>query len=1088
VSTFRGDARTRTDRLRSLFLAEVGLEVRDDLRRTIDGSFFGQIALAQGLVTQAQLEAALAEQAGGSRQRIGETLQRHGVLTLRQTVGVLRAQRDVRPAELPSIPGYFILDEIGRGACGRVYRAVHEGLGKVVAIKALNERPGLPRTLIERFRREATTAGRLQHPNIAGTHDVGTAGALHYIVMDHIEGITLRRWLSDPGRLLQPKLVLLEKVARAIHHAHGRGIVHRDLKPENVLVRADGEPVLVDFGLARPVEESGLTREGDVLGTPAYMAPEQVHGDVAAIGPRTDVFALGIVIYEAACGQLPFPGRTSAEVYDKILRDDPVPITRVRADLPREIDLMCRRCLEKDPAHRYPSAEALADDLRRVIEGEPIASTRLATVRRTLRRLRRRRVELIAGALVAALIGAIWLVYKDPVPELREKARLLLDLTLSHRKNAEMAQMRACAEELEKVARAYSERRPRQAEPHYLLGRMYRAQMRFDDAFACQEKALQLKPGMDEARKERGLLAVRRHQERLERLRERWRRDEAAASGSKGCGDEAPKDLGDDDMRRLKELAVQDLRGTGRVGDALVALLDGHVERAEQVLEAARLETRDVDEVYEHLARLHRAAQRSARALEVLQEGLGKDRGYIPFLTAMAEIHVERGFSAYRRGQDPSDHYSDAVESLTRARQLDPERPGILPQLAQVHLFWARHDHDSGRDPTGRYDDVIRTCEAALGGLDRRSEVLHWRAGARVNVAVYVSSRGASPEPSLREAIVDFEQAARLEPSEPQYRAELGAARARLAAHSAEPEADFDKAMADLNHAVAGDRTRAHFRFLRGSACSFRGVLMLHGPADPTAQLDSAISDFNEAIKLDANSVEAIVQRGHAYTMLAVHYRRTKRDAVELMERAIADFERALQMNDRRADAWLALGIGRYEQANQAWDRDDSPLSLFAEARKSLDRGIEIDGRMSELRMYRGLANASEAFYRQTLGEDARALFEAAVRDYDAAAERNPASGEVLWRRGHARSGMVRRAGESERAALEAQALEDFSAGLKLDPRKPEPWRLRGLFHDGRKNFAAAIADYKRAIQFGSPRSDWLRQRIDELTRGRDKP
>ncbi len=394
------------EKLRRMFLADLGMGAPSS---EADGLSIGQIALGRGLITPEQLAEATEERRQRPSKKIGEILLQRGALKPHDFIEILKSQKHLRAdPELPALGRYLLLDEIGRGAAGRVYRAIHRELGKAVAIKVLEERPGLPRGLIERFRREAVTVARLQHPNIVAVHDVGEEEGRHFIAMEFVEGGTLKDWLARRPTTAD-RLLMLEKIARAVHYAHEHQVLHRDLKPENVLVRANGEPVLVDFGLARALDQATLTHEGTAIGTPAYMAPEQVRGERDTIDARADVYALGAILYEMFTGTIPFSGRSVADVYDRILRSEAPAPSVVRPGTPREVDVICGRCLEKNPSDRYASAQALADDLRRLAMGDPIVATRLAFVRRAWRTARRHAllVAACAALLVAACAAAV---------------------------------------------------------------------------------------------------------------------------------------------------------------------------------------------------------------------------------------------------------------------------------------------------------------------------------------------------------------------------------------------------------------------------------------------------------------------------------------------------------------------------------------------------------------------------------------------------------------------------------------------------------------------------------------------------------
>jgi predicted Ser/Thr protein kinase len=282
------------------------------------------------------------------------------------------AQPIVRPV---NVPGYEILGELGRGGMGVVYKARQAGLDRAVALKMILAGAHAGPEHRSRFQTEAAAIARLRHPHIVQVYHVGECDGNLFFAMELVEGGSLAAATDGPWNPWEAA-ELVEKLARAVHSVHDEGIVHRDLKPANVLLDADGEPKVVDFGLAKLAGGSRVeaTVSGAVLGTPGYMAPEQAEGRTRDIGPHTDVYALGAVLYHLLTGRPPFQGDSPLATIRQIVSDDPVPPRERRPSVPPDLDAVCLKCLAKDPHDRYSSAFALAKDLRRAIDGEPVTA------------------------------------------------------------------------------------------------------------------------------------------------------------------------------------------------------------------------------------------------------------------------------------------------------------------------------------------------------------------------------------------------------------------------------------------------------------------------------------------------------------------------------------------------------------------------------------------------------------------------------------------------------------------------------------------------------------------------------------------
>jgi tRNA A-37 threonylcarbamoyl transferase component Bud32 len=326
-----------------------------------------------------------------------------------------RATAAGAPPGKAAVPGYEILSELGRGGMGVVYKARHLKLNRIVALKmVLGAQHADPRELA-RFVAEAQAVAEIKHPNVIQVFDSGEANGHPFMAMECLEGGSLSQFLRKTGRLEPGSAAeLLIKIARGVQAAHDRGIVHRDLKPHNVLLDsapaaapgAWGEPKVMDFGLAKR-GGAELTATGAVMGTPAYMSPEQAKGDTKNVGPAADVYALGVILYECLSGSVPFKGEDAWSVIRQVVSVEPEPVRRRIGGVPRELDLICLKCLAKEPGDRYATAGELADDLQRFLDGEAIRGPRTGlwySGRKVTRRYWR--PVAVAGAILGLILAA----------------------------------------------------------------------------------------------------------------------------------------------------------------------------------------------------------------------------------------------------------------------------------------------------------------------------------------------------------------------------------------------------------------------------------------------------------------------------------------------------------------------------------------------------------------------------------------------------------------------------------------------------------------------------------------------------------
>ncbi len=331
---------------------------------------------------------------------------------------------------------YELIEEIERGGMGVVYRAQQVSLDRPVALKVIKSGQLAGVQEIRRFRVEAEAAANLHHPGIVPVYEVGEIEGFHYYTMQFVCGQSLATRLVAGPLLPQEAAQLLVKIARAVAYAHAQGVIHRDLKPANILIDENGDPKITDFGLAKRVRhEGGLTATGQILGTPAYMAPEQAAGRDRSVGEATDVYALGALLYAMLTGHAPHEASTEIDLLLKVLDSDPMPPSQIQRTTPPSLDQVCLCCLEKDPEKRYPSAAAVADDLERFLRDEPLEVPSCGILTR-LRRWGRREPALVTHlAAIFSFLLMLSIVYfwvgSEPWYYLRHFGALLSWLVLS---------------------------------------------------------------------------------------------------------------------------------------------------------------------------------------------------------------------------------------------------------------------------------------------------------------------------------------------------------------------------------------------------------------------------------------------------------------------------------------------------------------------------------------------------------------------------------------------------------------------------------------------------------------------------------
>ena len=854
---------------------------------------------------------------------------------MKRFAGFLVDDAGPAPSAMPNILGHYrLVRPVAEGASGRVYEATDLQLNRRVAVKILHPEAAAH---LQRFMREASLAARLQHPGIITVHEVSMVrradGApLHFIVMDFYAR-TLEDLLRSRQATRPDLLRLLENVARAVHHAHENGVVHRDLNPANIPL--DGPRAVVsDFGLAREeTQVTQLTRSGAPIGTPSYMSPEQAAGRTSEIGPASDLFSLGVILYRILADRLPFDGDGVAEVYTAILSKEPAP-----PGAGRDLDTICLKAIEKDRKRRYASALDFADDLRRHLAGEPILARPPGTLRR-LRRAAKRPAVWVTALAGLAILAAVYAAQRDTQATKQVKAaddvqqistawfdlhfdsqaamQALEDLYFDGADDAPL-------EKIEVVAAAVALRNPAARSP-----RSWRALARF---FKGDERAL---GDLESAALDAGsdpfphLLLARARFARYTREAHLA----AASNPETGTADirnfrESPEMKGEREKAReaLAPAAASPLCRGGEVifVEATASIAAGEFTKAAVSLESLR-DHAVLGAQAESLraACLCRAGDFAGAA--ALWERVGR-RGWYMLHVAASLSRYEAGqadlgladaaLAAKRKpksalalmlivtGEKKKKEWARAIAAADRVLALDPDVAGAYVDRAFCHLRLA----EASADPRPGLERSVADFRAALE-LDREGgDTWGW-----YGVALRTRAEALDDEKGFRDAVAAGGESVRLEPSVPSHWLEFGNSHLALAAHlerrGVDPMASFDRAIESYTKALGLRADYAPATGQRGNAWLGKGDALAARHEEAAPAYERALADFNETLSRDPDEFETYTQRGLANLGIAVANAAAGRDAKDRFDRALLDFSKALSIDKENVRALYCRGI-----------------------------------------------------------------------------------------------------------------------------------------------------------------------------------
>jgi serine/threonine-protein kinase len=915
---------------------------------------------------------------------------------------------------------YEIIDFIGRGGMGDVFKARDPRLGRFVALKFL--RRDTPE-IVHRFLREARVQARIDHDNVCQVYEVGEVEGHPYIAMQYIAGGSLKE-ISDLLSI-DEKVAIMVDVADALHAAHQAGLIHRDIKPANILVERTQEgrwrPYVVDFGIARDVEGRDVTISGTVLGTPAFASPEQVRGEVAHLDRRTDVYSLGATMYWFLTDRAPYEGGYP-EVLAGIMDREPIPPHRIRREIAVDLETITLKCLEKEPARRYPTARAVSEDLRHFLAGEPITA-RPANLAYKLGKLIRKNKGLTAAAVaVLVAFGAVISYSAHSNYRARRQAEIAQTLLLQANEIDEMVRITSMMPLHDRRAtearigrrlaaiEAATSRLGRLAfgPGHYAIGRGYLALHRYADALEhlqLAEESGYRTPGVGFSL---GMVLGKLYESGLQRANQ--------------LDDEALREAARRDIEaRYREPALAHLRGSGASQIEAAAYAEGLIafyeRRYPEALEKARSAFEEARWLYEAkklegdiylalgaedrfrgdydqaLANLALAGAAFAKAADIARSDPTVYDGDCARWIQVVETEARRG--------DPAPAtFSSALSACSSSLAVNPDRADAHERLASLHWRWADVVHDRGGDPTPHLAHATESARRAIE-LDPSSATAHATLGGSLTVAgLYELAQGTDPRPTLERAISNLEAAVERDPGLVLAHDDLGYAWERIAryelAAGLDPTPSLERAITSFDRAIQINPAYANAHNNKGIALWRRGYYELRTGVDPQPSLDQALDAFSAAIAINPNYANAYANRGLTYRTKALALFELDENPIPWIELARDSLDRALEINPRIFWGYPERAGAELLAARWAMRRGASPRPYLNAAAEAARQAMAVNVQNATAYQTAAEVHRWQAEWLRSVQQDPRADLAAGRRLAARALELNPSLTNAL--------------------------------------------------------------------------------------------
>ncbi len=865
---------------------------------------------------------------------------------------------------------FHLVELLGTGGMGDVYKAYDPSLGRYIALKILRHED--PETL-KRFLREARSQAKVEHPHVCKIYESGECSGHPYIAMQYIEGKTLKE--LDLQLTLEEKLGIIKEVASGLQAAHRRGLIHRDVKPTNVMVTQTEEgnwkPFIMDFGIAREQEASGLTSTGMVVGTPFYMSPEHAKGKLANLDRRSDIYSLGITLYELLTGFVPFQGDTPVEVLIKVMDKDPPPIRKINPRVPVDVETIVMKCLEKEPNRRYSSAKELAEDIRRYLDGDPIMARPATLTYRIKRKLVKHKWSAIlvgaASVVIIVLIG-LWLHTQwtasqramiaqqlgqevEKIESTIRYAHLLPIHNISREKTIIQERIKAIEEKMKKVGKVAL------GPGHYAMGRGFIALQEYAKAREHLEQAWAAGYQTPEVAYELGLA-----------MGELYLKESEIANriDNKELREARKKEI----EKIFREPAVKFLLQAGKIRDksqdyivALISFYEKKYQKALTILETAMKKAQEgtpwlyeanllegniflailgenpnYKEAMEIFPRAEQAYQK------VIKIGESDIRGYVG-LSRVLERKIRLTLDS--KGGDLQPLVDTTIAQCQKALQIDPELADIYVMKSSVYCWLGRSRIFAGKDPIPSFTLSEEAAQNALKLQDDNFEAYTLIGITNRHKAEFHMDRGEDPTGAFQLAAWNFNKAIQLNPTYVTAYNGMGIISIRRAQYEMsqgkDPNESLEKAISSLKKALSINPNIVELHNSLAGASWLRGGILTTQGKDARPSFLEACQSLEKAIEINPGITHFYSNLGFVYMDLGRYELNYGFTPTATLNKALSYFEKAVEINPKGNELYLGLVSVSAIQTKYNYMTGKNGDKLVSQAVNYFNRGLQVN-------------------------------------------------------------------------------------------------------------------------------------------------